>query len=284
MGTVDPLDSFYVAFFRDDRYLVVPYMFDNSQEYEPPGFQMYGPEGLAAWMKRHAKAYFYSMDNGELLNRGHSFGDEERLSADAIAIPLLDPSSDRPIVLGIASMQTYRQNVYSAETVQAFQILARSVLVALARESEDVARQQSLFADDPLAAGSVVSVADIIENFGHTLGDLRRRIDTMIKQDMLSAEAVRRELVDVRDLCERGQAEMTDLFMVPSLDGQALLDKLTPREREIAGLIAGELTNEEIAVRLAISEPTVKTHVTRILKKFGVKQRAAVAAKLRPFG
>jgi hypothetical protein len=181
-GNRRPGRQLYVAFFRDGRYLVVPYIFDSSQEYEPPGFQMYGPEGLAASLNRRAKAHCYSMDNGELLTRGHSFGDEERL--------------------------------------QAFQILARSVLVALARESEDVARQRTLFAGDRLAAGSVVSVADIVENFGHKLEDLRRRIDSMIRQDILSAEAVRRELIDLRDLCERSQAEMTDLFMMPSLEAR----------------------------------------------------------------
>ena len=40
MGTIAPVDSFYVAFFRDDRFLVVPYAYDEPAEYAPPGFQM----------------------------------------------------------------------------------------------------------------------------------------------------------------------------------------------------------------------------------------------------
>ncbi|MDN3356392.1 LuxR family transcriptional regulator [Actinomadura sp. DC4] len=58
--------------------------------------------------------------------------------------------------------------------------------------------------------------------------------------------------------------------------------RLTVREREIAGLIAEGLSNGEIAHRLHISERAVKTHVTRILAKLGIVQRAAVAVKLRP--
>jgi RNA polymerase sigma factor (sigma-70 family) len=71
--------------------------------------------------------------------------------------------------------------------------------------------------------------------------------------------------------------------MKPSREAREVLAELTPREREVAELIGEGLTNEQIAARLAISEPTVKTHVTRILKRFGVRQRAAVVAKLRPF-
>jgi DNA-binding NarL/FixJ family response regulator len=47
--------------------------------------------------------------------------------------------------------------------------------------------------------------------------------------------------------------------------------------------MADGLSNEEIGTRLVISEFTVKTHVTRILRKFGVRQRAAVVARLRPY-
>jgi predicted ATPase/DNA-binding CsgD family transcriptional regulator len=49
---------------------------------------------------------------------------------------------------------------------------------------------------------------------------------------------------------------------------------LTRREREIAGLIAGELTTKEIAARLFVSERTVEAHVTHMFNKLGVSSRA----------
>jgi DNA-binding NarL/FixJ family response regulator len=50
-------------------------------------------------------------------------------------------------------------------------------------------------------------------------------------------------------------------------------DRLTPREMEVLLLISRGFSNSEIAATLYLSEPTVKTHVTRVLAKLSVRDR-----------
>lgn len=63
--------------------------------------------------------------------------------------------------------------------------------------------------------------------------------------------------------------------------GRANIDTLTPREREIAALLAEGMSNKLIARRLSVALPTVKNHVHSILDKWDVRSRGEAAARYR---
>ena len=59
---------------------------------------------------------------------------------------------------------------------------------------------------------------------------------------------------------------------------------LSPREREVAHLVAQGRSNREIAEALIVGERTIETHVSSILAKLGLSSRRQIAAWLAERG
>ncbi|MEY9888322.1 DNA-binding NarL/FixJ family response regulator [Catenulispora sp. MAP12-49] len=107
---------------------------------------------------------------------------------------------------------------------------------------------------------------------GFLLKDVRRddlvhAVRVVAAGDSLLAPSVTRRLI--ADVTSRRPARAGEPAAAPS----ARLDALTPRERETLLLIARGASNAEIAARLYVTEHTVKTHVSNILMKLGLRDR-----------
>jgi DNA-binding NarL/FixJ family response regulator len=92
--------------------------------------------------------------------------------------------------------------------------------------------------------------------------DLIRGIQAVARGDALLSPGVTRRLI----------AEFATLTSKTELTLD--LGALTEREREVMALVAGGLSNEEIAELLVVSPATAKTHVSRAMVKLGARDRA----------
>ncbi len=92
--------------------------------------------------------------------------------------------------------------------------------------------------------------------------DLVQAVRVVAAGDGLLAPSVTRRLIEEFALRPAAQRLRPDQ-----------LRSLTPRETEVLTLIAGGLSNTEIAQRLVLAEQTVKTHIGRILTKLDIRDR-----------
>lgn len=107
---------------------------------------------------------------------------------------------------------------------------------------------------------------------------------TRVEADCLLAETLDRagDPLAARSLAREALPLARTLAMPPWVARLERLaaadDPLSPREHQIAGLVADGLSNREIAERLVISERTAQNHVQHILGKLGFANRAQIAA------
>ncbi|AGK80069.1 chitinase two-component response regulator [Streptomyces microflavus DSM 40593] len=106
--------------------------------------------------------------------------------------------------------------------------------------------------------------------------DLLEAVRTVARGEGLIAPAVTRRLIaefaGPRTVRAAGAAD------------PAVLDALTRREREVLGCLGEGLSNAEIALRLSMAEATVKTHVSRLLAKLGLRSRVQAAVLAQELG
>jgi DNA-binding NarL/FixJ family response regulator len=94
--------------------------------------------------------------------------------------------------------------------------------------------------------------------------DLVRAVREVARGEALLSPGVTRRLI----------AEFVRRRPRPPWPAPAALEELTNREREVVGLVALGLSNDEIAEELVVSTATARTHVSRAMVKVGARDRA----------
>ncbi|MFF2773475.1 response regulator [Streptomyces sp. NPDC058052] len=107
--------------------------------------------------------------------------------------------------------------------------------------------------------------------------ELIEAVRTVARGEGLIAPAVTRRLI--AEFATAGAAPRP----APGRDASCL-EPLTPREREVLAALGAGLSNAEVAVRLDMAETTVKTHVSKVLGKLGLRSRVQAAVLAQELG
>jgi DNA-binding CsgD family transcriptional regulator len=128
-------------------------------------------------------------------------------------------------------------------------------------------------ADDNSRSGAVALALVARQELAEVLA--RRQAGADLEHARRLASAV---LAEARRLGMRPFAERASALLGGLPRRRLKSEQLTPRELQVARLLADGLTNRQVAVRLGISEKTAENHVDNILGKLGFASRAQVAA------
>ena len=120
-----------------------------------------------------------------------------------------------------------------------------------------------------------------------TSGDDRRAAQALVRDAHYAAASLGAQPLcnELEALARRARLDLGPQDGTPTAP-HALLDELelTPRELEVLALLGDGMTNREIAAELFISDKTASVHVSRILAKLSVPNRAAAAAAAQRLG
>jgi DNA-binding NarL/FixJ family response regulator len=154
--------------------------------------------------------------------------------------------------------------------------------VLLARDEADVAVEVALEAITAgMEADAPRDTVDARLLAGRALAAAGHRDEAVASLKRAAAEAARGHGMRMRDEAALGLRELGEDLPAHTRRAAAGGDGgLSPREREIADLVAGGRSNKQVAATLFLSDRTVEYHLSAVYRKLGVRSRTELAATL----
>jgi len=196
------------------------------------------------------------------------------------------------------SMSPSSAEVAGIGVVAADEILTRRVSAVLARLGFDVVAAQRSTAELAAASAGAPAVV-VIAAAGADVAAAVELARLELAQSLVVVIALESEARVVRELIAAGadaivlESELEQCLgtaIAAVVAGQVVLPRvvrehlvrptLSPREKQIAGMVVLGFTNGEIAAKLHVAETTVKSHLTSIFRKLGVRSRSEASARI----
>jgi len=174
----------------------------------------------------------------------------------------------------------FRQGLRSLLVLEGLEVVAEveqagSLEAALAANPCDV-----LLLDLQMEQWSMDQIPELSRKTAVVILTADERVEIGLTALRLGARAIVQKRFAIESLITAIQAVADGLVWMPPAMQAALVGqdgpaakKLTPRESEIVRYVAVGMRNAEVAARLSLSESTVKTHLTNIFQKLGIRDR-----------
>jgi two-component system, NarL family, nitrate/nitrite response regulator NarL len=178
----------------------------------------------------------------------------------------------------------FRQGLRSLLVLEGLEIVAEveqaaSLAAALAANPCDI-----LLLDLQMEQWSMDQIQELSRKTAVIILTADERVEIGLTALRLGARAIVQKRFAIESLMTAIRAVAEGLVWMPPAIQAALVGqdgpaakRLTPRESEIVRYVAVGLRNAEVAAQLSLSESTVKTHLTNIFQKLGIRDRTELA-------
>jgi DNA-binding NarL/FixJ family response regulator len=280
-GKLARVDTFYVGFLQGSNRVRYPFGYEDGK-YDDPATHNFGPSGPTAWLLRHRQTYRFAYDNGSTLMGGVPCGDVNKVSADAVIVPMFRVGKDGGDQLfGMMSMQSYRAGAYDDNAVRAFEWLTGTVARTLSRDAEDREALRLLPAGEETP--NLLTSDHVMEYLSNRIAVLRGLADEALAEPEARNEPLRSQLTTLMRTAEQIQSELIEMLLDADEGPEQRFASLTRAQQGVAVLLVQGLDNDALAAELGISLNTVKSHLGTILRKYAMDSRVQVADDVRRY-